>query len=209
MHDGRDHQANAANEHMQASDFATLVARFEDPARDAWQKPDALIATLAIEGKVVADLGAGTGYFAVRLADKAKQVIATDVDERFLAYLRGRASMLPAALREKLVFRRVGTERPGLVPEEADVVLVVNVYHHVDERLDWLRALVAGMKPGGELVIVDYKAGELEDAPPAELRVASAKVIEELTAAGFQLVSVDDALLPRQYVVRARTPLAP
>jgi SAM-dependent methyltransferase len=202
---GHDQHDGGANAFMHRMDFATLVARFEDPGRDAWQKPDEVVRLLGpLSGKVVADLGAGTGYFAVRLLEQAQKVVATDVDERFLAYLRGRVSGSP--LRDKLVLRLVGTDRPGLVPEEADVVLVVDVYHHVEDRAAWLRALLAGMRPGGELVIVDFKPGDFPDAPPPSMRIPSEIVAHDLETAGFDKPRIDETTLPRQYVVRARGP---
>ncbi len=124
-------------------------------------------------------------------------------------YLRGRLAGAPEALRAKIVPRLVGADRPGLVPDEADLVLVVDVYHHLEDRADWLRALLAGMKPGAELVIVDFKKGDFSDAPPEELRLAPGVIAEELKAAGFVDLKLDEALLPRQYLVRARTPSAP
>jgi SAM-dependent methyltransferase len=190
-------------------DFAATVARLEDPAREAWQKPAALLAALAPQGKVVADLGAGTGYFTVRLLETARKVLATDVDERMLAYVRGRVSTMAPPLREKLVLRLVGPERPGLVPEEADLALAIDLYPHVEERADWLRALAAGLRPNGEVVIVDWKAGDFPDAPPAEERVSATTVIEELKAAGFTDARLDEALLPRQFIVRARVAPTP
>lgn len=195
---------NAANQHMGHSDFPALIARFEDPARVAWQRPDALVAALHAEGKVVLDLGCGTGYFAVRLAQVAARVIAADIDERFLAYLRGRMSALPDGVRARIEPRKIESTSPGLAPEEADLALVVDVYHHIDDRVTYLRRLEAGLKRDGELVIVDFKPGDFGDAPPESLRVPSTQVVAELEAAGFVTPTVDLSLLPRQYIVRAR-----
>ncbi len=77
--------ATHANEHMHQVGFDTLVKHFENPARAEWQKPEWVIEQLGdLTGKTVADIGAGTGYFAFRIARKAKKVIAIDIDERFL-----------------------------------------------------------------------------------------------------------------------------
>ena len=79
-----------ADAHMNQASFDS-VARFEDPARETWQRPDAVIAALGpLEGKTVADLGAGTGYFSVRLAQAGARVLAVDVDPRFLDYIARR-----------------------------------------------------------------------------------------------------------------------
>src|SRR5256885_9385708 len=77
-------QESAANQFMHQADFDKLVARFEDPSRAQWQKPDEIIAGLdPLDGKTVADIGAGTGYFAFPIAKKAAKVIAIDIDKRF------------------------------------------------------------------------------------------------------------------------------
>ncbi len=79
---------SAANKFMHHADFQQLVAHFEDPARAQWQKPDEVIASLgSLEGKTVADIGAGSGYFTFPLAKKAAKVIAIDIDQRFLDYI--------------------------------------------------------------------------------------------------------------------------
>lgn len=78
-----------ANEHMHKNKFETLVERFESPERQNWQKPQEVIRFLGqLKNKVVLDLGAGTGYFSFRLAPLVKTVIAADVDERFLEFIR-------------------------------------------------------------------------------------------------------------------------
>jgi len=80
---------SAANRFIHQADFDTLVAHFEDPSRAEWQKPDAVIASLGpLDGKTVADIGTGTGYFAFPIAKKAAKVIAIDIDQRFLDYIR-------------------------------------------------------------------------------------------------------------------------
>src|SRR5579864_911511 len=81
-------QESAANQYMHQEDFGKLVARFEDPVRAQWQKPEKVIASLGtLDGKTVADIGAGTGYFAFPIAKEAAKVIAIDIDQRFLDYI--------------------------------------------------------------------------------------------------------------------------
>ena len=73
---------------MNQRPFEELVAHFEDPSRDEWQKPDAVLAQLGdLQGKKVMDIGSGTGYFSFRMAKAGAQVICADVDERFLEYI--------------------------------------------------------------------------------------------------------------------------
>ena len=81
-------QDSAANQFMHQAEFDKLVARFEDPARAEWQKPEKIVASLEpLDRKTVADIGTGTGYFAFPIAKKAAKVIAIDIDKRFLDYI--------------------------------------------------------------------------------------------------------------------------
>lgn len=90
--DHKQEHANAANKHMhEHQDFEELVKAFEDPARDEWQKMPIIFAALGdLQGQVVADIGAGTGYFTFPIADRCEKVIAIDIDQRFLDYIEKR-----------------------------------------------------------------------------------------------------------------------
>ena len=106
---------------------------FDDPKRDAWQKPHDVIQALALKpDAVVADLGAGTGYFAARLAKMVPngRVYAVDVEPEMVKYLAERAE------REKLdnLVAIEGAAHDARLPEMADVILVVDVYHHIVQR---------------------------------------------------------------------------
>jgi 2-polyprenyl-3-methyl-5-hydroxy-6-metoxy-1,4-benzoquinol methylase len=189
---------------MQAMDFDTLVARFESPDRAAWQKPEAVIAALGdLKDKTVMDLGAGTGYFSFRLAAAGARVIAADVDPRFQKYIEQRlATDKPA--NGTVVTRQLAYDSPGLAKAEADRVLIVDVFHHIEQRADYLRKLRDGLKADGELVIVDFKKTPTPEGPPVGMRIDPAQVASELAAAGFKDITSDNALLPYQYLIKAR-----
>ena len=107
--------------------------RFEDPSRDTWQKPDVVIDALNLEpSSLVADIGAATGYFPVRIARRLPEgrVWGIDVEPDMVRYLNARAR------KEGLshLFSVLATENDPLLPEPVDVVLVVNTYHHISER---------------------------------------------------------------------------
>lgn len=194
---------NAANAHMHHMDFDALVARFEDPARAKWQKPEKVIAGLGpLAGKTVADIGAGTGYFAFRIAKKADKVIAIDIDERFLRYLEARKQTQKYAA--NLETRRTTPDLPGLKKAEVDVVLIVDTFHHIEDRVKYLKKLKKGLRKEGALVIVDFKKEKTPQGPPLELRLAEKQVEFELRAAGFGLVTTDRTTLPYQYIIEAR-----
>jgi 2-polyprenyl-3-methyl-5-hydroxy-6-metoxy-1,4-benzoquinol methylase len=194
---------SAANRFMHQADFDTLVARFEDPARAKWQKPAVVMASLgSLEGKTVADIGAGTGYFAFPIATKAAKVIAIDIDRRFLDYIeRKKRTQKNGA---KIETRLTAPDSPGLKQGEADVVLIVDTYHHIENRIEYFKKLKNNVRKGGLLVIVDFKKENTSQGPPVELRVAQEQVESELKLAGFAVVSADKDLLPYQYVIKSR-----
>jgi SAM-dependent methyltransferase len=172
--------------------------RFDAPERDAWQKPDALIAALKLPADaVVADLGAGTGYFAVRLARAlpAGRVVAVDVESDMVRHVRMRAE------REGLknLTARVTPGDRADVDAGTDVVLVVDTYHHIDDRAAYFAALKGRLSSRGRVVVVDFKP-DSERGPPRDHKVAADVVTKELGVAGYALVDEHD-LLPDQYVL--------
>lgn len=169
---------------------------FDDPKRDAWQKPHEVIQALALKpDAVVADLGAGTGYFAARLARMVPdgRVYAVDVEPDMVKYLTERAK------REKLpnLLPVAATPDDARLPENADVIVLVNVYHHIDQRDRYFSRLRASMKPGGRLAIIDFRM-DSPAGPPKSARIAPDRVVAELKAAGYTLTQQHD-FLPRQY----------
>ena len=158
---------------------------FDDPARDAWQLPDRVIETLAIKpGQIVADIGAGTGYFTVRLAKSAPaaRVYGVDIEQSMVDYLSHRA------MREGLknvTAVQGGSDRTNL-PEPVDVVLIVDTFHHIPQRVAYFTALKKLMKPGARLAIVDFKKDSPE-GPPKEFRFTPDEISAELGKAGFSL----------------------
>jgi 2-polyprenyl-3-methyl-5-hydroxy-6-metoxy-1,4-benzoquinol methylase len=138
----RDHHGNPA-------DLNEYIARLDNPARDEWQRPDVVLAALGInQTSVVCDVGAGTGYFALRLAKLAAQVYAVDVEPQLLSLLRDRVAS--AGLQN--VTPVLGLPHDPLIPASAcDLILIVNVFHHVPEKAAYLRRLQDGLRPGGRL----------------------------------------------------------
>ena len=123
---------------------------FDDPARDAWQMPDRVIATLGLKaGQSVADIGAGTGYFSMRLAKSRESptVYAVDIEPSMVKYLTTRAAKEGL---KNVVPVQASADSPHL-PVPVDVVLVVDTYHHISDRAAYFRKLRAGLKPAGRL----------------------------------------------------------
>lgn len=190
-HGGRDRHGNP-------HDFATYLARLEDPERDAWQKPDEVVAALGLaEGAVACDLGTGPGLFAIRLAravGPAGRVHAIDVDPRMLELLARRAA--EAGVSNVKAHLAAGGEI-ALPPEPCDVVLVVNAFHHFASA-EALRRLAGALRPGGRIAIVDFHDWELPVGPPAEHRLSRAAFLALAGEAGLE-VAEERSFLPYQY----------
>ncbi len=169
---------------------------FDDPERDAWQKPHAVIQALALAPDArLADLGAGTGYFAARLANMLPQgrVYAVDIEPDMVRYLEARAQR--EGLRNVVALK--GEPDDPRLPEKVDLILVVDVYHHIEARADYFRRLRAMLRPGGRVAIIDFKL-DSPQGPPRAARIAPQAVKAEMTAAGYAAAAEHD-FLPYQY----------
>lgn len=180
-------------------DPAQWAKRFDDPTRDTWQKPAEVVAWLGLApNALVADVGAGTGYFSVHLARALPQgtVFAADLELGMVAWLADRAA------REHLFNVRPIIAKPTspALPDPVDVIFICNTWHHIADRPAWLKAATEQLRPGGRIVIVDYTQ-EAPDGPPKAMRLTAETVINELEAAGFRLQKRDDKTLPRQYML--------
>ncbi len=173
---------------------------FDDPSRDSWQQPERLIAAMQITpGMIVADIGAGTGYFEPHLSNAVGptgKVMALDVEPDMVGHLRDRAA------RERLDNvepRQVAPDDPGLGPASVDRVLIVDTWHHIANREAYASRLAAALKPGGVVVVVDFRR-DAHHGPPPEHRITPDEVERQLRAAGLS-TRVVDAGLQEQYVV--------
>jgi ubiquinone/menaquinone biosynthesis C-methylase UbiE len=169
---------------------------FDDPKRDAWQKPHEVISALALKpDALVADIGAGTGYFAVRLANMHPKatVYAVDLEPAMVRYLGERAS------REGLKNLKpvAGSADEPRLPEKVDLALFVDVYHHIERRERYFRRLAASLKPGARVAVIDFRLDSPE-GPPKSARIEPERVKAELAAAGYALTA-EHGFLPYQY----------
>ena len=188
---GRDHHGNP-------DDFDTYLGRQLDPERDAWQKPDEVVALLGLRaGGIACDVGAGPGVFTLRLAravGPSGRVHALDVDPRMLAVLDRRVR--EAGLANVTAHHAPGGR--GLPPEPVDAVLLVNVLHHFRDPSAYLRELGGRLRPGGRIVNVDFHAGDVPVGPPADQKVSREEFLEVVAAAGLA-VAEELRSLPYQY----------
>lgn len=177
------------SKHMSAEHYLGVL---DDASRDAWQKPHDVVMALNLHStEVVADIGAGTGYFARRFAHHAGKVLAVDIEPKLLAVA---AKNAPANLTTVLAM----ADDPKLQAGSVDTIFICDVLHHIDDRAAYLPKLVQALKPGGRIVIVDFHKRELPVGPPPTMKIAKEDVVAEMKAAGLRLVK-DDEQLPHQY----------
>jgi ubiquinone/menaquinone biosynthesis C-methylase UbiE len=152
------------------------------------------------DGSVVADLGAGGGWFTIRLARRVGPnglVYAQDVQPQMIESIARRVQ------REGL--RNVRTvlgrdDDPGLPGETLDAALMVDAYHEVQSRVAFLQNVRRALKPRGRLGIVDFRKDGLGPGPPLDDRIERSAVIGDARAAGLRLLATDETL-PFQYVL--------
>jgi ubiquinone/menaquinone biosynthesis C-methylase UbiE len=188
--------AQGKPDHMEHKfDPATSAKAFDDPARDAWQMPARIIEALGLgPTATIADIGAGTGYFSVRLAKAVPSgtVYAVDVEPSMLDHIRKRA------MTEHLVNITTVLAAPDSpkLPKPVNTVLIVDTYHHIPSRVSYFRALKSSLLPGGRVAIVDFKK-DSPDGPPPEFRFTADQIVGEMKQAGFALDARHE-FLPRQ-----------
>lgn len=194
-------QPHDANAHMNQRPFHELVKEMERGDRSWWQKPDEVLSLLRpLRAKKVVDLGCGTGYFSFPLVDSGATVVAADIDERFLAYVDS-VKKARGITDKQLQTRKVLPDDPLLEKREADIVIIVNTYHHLTNRIEYLKKVKAGLKKTGYVIIIDFFEKDLPLGPPKSLKQSADVVVRELKLAGFTQFKTDDKLLPYQYLV--------
>jgi ubiquinone/menaquinone biosynthesis C-methylase UbiE len=175
------------------------IASLEDPARDAYQKPEEVLAALDLhEGEVVADIGAGPGYFALRFAravgDEGR-VYAVDVSPDMVRHLNRR-------LRDEGI-RNVVTvladpDDPLLPDGSVDRFVIVDTWHHVEDQPGYLAKMKRMLRPGGRVVHIDFHKRDLPVGPPTSMKIARDDIVAQMEEAGYRLAGEHD-FLPYQY----------
>jgi ubiquinone/menaquinone biosynthesis C-methylase UbiE len=180
-------------------DSKAYIARLEDPMRDAYQKPQEVVKALKIEeGEVIADIGAGSGYFAVRLAravGEKGRVYGVDVNPDMIVHLNRRVRDLNL---KNVVTVLCAPEDPLLADGSVDRFLICDTWHHIGGHAKYLALLKRILKPGGQVIMIDFKKAKTPVGPPMELRIDRDDLVREMEANGFQL-AVEHTFLDYQY----------
>lgn len=172
------------------------VNHLNNPEREKKQLPDEIIAKLQLQSNdVIIDLGAGTGYFAIRIAQAYPQVrvIAADAEPEMIAYLKDQAKQRQLDNLEPIT---IDPAKPNL-PVKANLALIVDTLHHIPNRVEYLKHLKGNMLRGSRIAVIDYPLESIE-GPPADHRISMAEVVDALKQVGYALEQ-DLKFLPNQY----------
>ena len=181
-----------AHQHHPPQSSEEYARVLDDPQREVWQKPRDVVMALGLKsGDVVADIGAGTGYFARRFAHHAAKVYAVDLDQKLLEIAaRGAPPNLVTVL--------ATPDDPKLPDASVSLIFFCDVLHHIVNRPAYYRKLARALAPGGRIVNIDFYKKPLPVGPPVSMKLSEEEVIAEFAAAGFVKTSSFD-LLPYQY----------
>ena len=179
---------------------AISSAPIDDSKRDGYQKPNEVIAALALKpGEIIADIGAGTGYFAIRLSPHVGQnghIYAVDINPDAIRQLNQRVHETGLANISTIL----APPTNPLLPRPVDRILFVNVWHHIENQPGYLSVLKKALKPGGQIVMIDFHKRELPVGPPIAMRIAREDLIRQMQTNGFK-VRAEHTFLPYQYFV--------
>jgi ubiquinone/menaquinone biosynthesis C-methylase UbiE len=193
------HAQSAEDVHRLHHDPAAYIAVLEDPERDKWQRPDRVIRALRVaEGQSVADIGAGSGYFALRLARQVGpkgRVRAVDISPDMLAHLEARARKAGLDNVQTVLAK---PDDPMLPAGSVDLVFICDTWHHIEDRPRYLATLRPALKPGARVALVDFQDRELPVGPPRSMKLSRETVVSEFAKAGFRLAE-ERSFLPYQY----------
>jgi len=123
-----------------------------------------------VKDEKIIDIGAGTGYFSFRLAEAGATVIAADVDERFLEYIKEKKAKLNMT-DGQIIVRKVPYNSPNLGYSEVDKAIIVNTYHHIEDRSEYFAKVKKGLKPDGELIVIDFFKKKTPVGPPVKMKM--------------------------------------
>ena len=181
------------------NDPKAYIGALEDPKRDGYQKPQEVLTALDIKpGEIIADIGAGSGYFTFRLARHVSErgtVYAVDVSPDMILHIN-------RAIRDHKVtnvFSILAEPDDPLLPvTSVDRFFFSDSWHHIENQTKYLSLMKKMLKPNGEVVMIDFDKKETPVGPPLEMRIAREDLIKQMTSNGFRLAK-EHTFLPYQY----------
>lgn len=195
-----EHKHKASLSQQRFNEIQKWIDIFEAPERAEWQKPDEVVKKLELKpGDIVADIGAGTGYFtrlfAIAVGAKGK-AIGLDIELSMVEYMKEDAQKRGLKNYEARVVKPDDAEVPS---KSVDVIFICNTYHHIEDRIAYLKKLAKALKPNGRIVIVDFYKKPLPVGPQSVAhKISEEEVKKEFKQAGYRLTKSLD-FLPYQY----------
>jgi arsenite methyltransferase len=185
--------------HQLHGDSQAYIGMLEDPKRDAYQKPHEVLTALGIkQGEVIADIGAGSGYFTFRLAhhvgNKGK-VYAIDVNPDMILHLNRRIRDLKAMNVSSILAE---ADDPLLPERSVNRFFFSDSWHHIENHEKYLSLMKKMLKPVGEVAMIDFHKKELPVGPPMQTKIAREDLIKQMESNGFRLAK-EHTFLPYQY----------
>ena len=185
--------------HRLHSDPKAYIGALEGPKRDAYQKPQEVMTALGIKpGEVIADIGAGSGYFTFRLAlhvgDKGR-VYAVDVSPDMILHINRRIRELNV---NNVVSVLSDPDDPLLPDHSIDRFFFSESWHHIENQTKYLAIMKRMLKPGGEVVMIDFQKKDLPVGPPLQMRIGREDLIKQMESHGFRLTK-EYTFLPYHY----------
>ena len=195
-----EHKHKAPHSQQRFNEIQKWIDIFEDPARTEWQKPDEVVKKLELKpGDTVADIGAGTGYFTRLFASAVGhegKAIGLDIESSMVEYMKEDARKQGLKNYEARVVKPDDVELP---PKSVDVIFICNTYHHIEDRVNYLKRLSRALKPNGRIVIVDFYKKPMPVGPQSVAhKISEEDVKKEFKKAGYRLTKSLD-FLPYQY----------
>lgn len=198
------------NEYYQDPDFRIWLQRFESAGREVYDQRHAIVSAIDLQpGMIVADIGAGTGLFTLLFAPQVGpegRVLAVDISKVFMTNVARRAIAQGHGNVQTIVSTQRDTKLP---PRSIDVAFVCDTYHHFEYPQDMLASIHRAIRPGGTLVVIDYRKDPdiSSDWVMGHVRANEATVIDEIKAAGFELLNTHDWLKDNYFLQFRRAEL--
>lgn len=189
---------------MTPKELAGALKRQLNPARKTWQKPETLVRALRLRpGQMVAEIGAGPGYFTARLAravGPSGHVFAVDPEAQVLDVLRTRMARAGVKNVTPVLSR---DDDPMLPRGRCQVAVIINAYHHMHRAPAFLRRLRGALPRGARVINVDWNE-DSEFGPPPKRRIPRTRFLRDARRAGLRFIA-DRRVLPHQYFLELRT----
>lgn len=185
--------------HRLHGDPNAYIEALEDPKRDAYQKPHEVLSALGLKpGEVIADIGAGSGYFTFRLArhvgDKGR-VYAVDVSPDMILHINRRIRELKVT---NVISILADPDDPLLPDSTINRFFFSDSWHHIENQTKYLTLIKRMLKSGGEVIMIDFQKKDLPFGPPLEMKIAREDLIKQMESSGFRLLK-EYRFLPYQY----------